>query len=453
MNGKTHRTRQTPPGDIFSVSRLNAEARALLEASFPLIWVEGEISNLTVPASGHAYFSLKDDKAQVRCALFRPRRLALAWEPHNGSHVLLRARVSLYEGRGEFQLIVDYAEDAGEGALRRALEELKRKLAAEGLFDSARKRPLPRLPYCVAVVTSATGAAVRDIVTTFRRRFPAVHLLIVPVPVQGADAAPAMVEALKAVSEYGGCDAVILGRGGGSLEDLWAFNDETLARAIAAMPIPVVSGVGHETDFSLADLVADFRAATPTAAAQALCPDRVDWLADLAHRRRRLTLAWQRVVEAGWQRLDGLARGLIHPRNRIANHRVAMEAAVRHLHADVRAHLQRHRAGLHSYRERLLRHGPLARLAARSSDFASMLSRLKQASHTGLDHRRQVFRALAGRLQAISPLATLERGYALVYSADGHAVVRARAIAAPASISVRLRDGFLDCTVDRVRGT
>jgi exodeoxyribonuclease VII large subunit len=418
-----------------------------------LIWVEGEISNLSVPASGHAYFSLKDDKSQVRCALFRPKRLALAWEPRNGARVLARARVSLYEGRGEFQLIVDYAEDAGEGALRRALEELKRKLALEGLFDAARKRPLPRLPRCVAVITSASGAAVRDIITTFRRRFPAVRLVIVPVPVQGADAAPAMVGALKRIAEHGGCDAAILARGGGSLEDLWAFNDETLARAIAQSPVPVVSGVGHETDFTIADLVADYRAATPTAAAQALCPDRTEWLADLAHRRRRLALAGQRRLEASWQRLDGLTRGLVHPRTRITQYRIALETVMKHLQGAVGMRLHRGHAVLDSRRERLFRHGPIARLASQSTAFASMGARLEQVARVHFSRRRQDLYALASRLQAISPLATLERGYALVFAADGRALVRARSVIPPAEVSVRMSDGFLDCTVTAVRRT
>jgi exodeoxyribonuclease VII large subunit len=359
--------------------------------------------------------------------------------------------VSLYEGRGEFQLIVEYVEDAGEGALRRALEELKRKLAAEGLFESARKRPLPRLPRCVAVVTSASGAAVRDIITTFRRRFPAIRLLIVPVPVQGADAAPAMVQALARIAAYGRCDAILLARGGGSLEDLWAFNDEALARAIAAAPIPVVSGVGHETDFTLADLVADYRAPTPTAAAQALSPDRADWLADLGHRERRLELAWRRRREAAWQRLDGLTRALAHPRTRIIQFRMALEAAARHLHGAISMRLHRGRAGLDSRRERLISHGPLARLAAQASAFAAMRDRMQRSARAGLEHRRQLLRACAGRLQAISPLATLERGYALVFAADGRAIVRAAAVTAPAEISVRLSDGSLDCAVKRVR--
>lgn len=442
-----------PAGEIYSVSRLNAEARALLEASFPPLWVEGEISNLSLPASGHAYFSLKDDKAQIRCALFRPRRLALAWEPKAGAHVLLRARVSLYEGRGEFQLLVDYAEDAGEGALRRALEELKKKLAAEGLFDPARKRPLPRLPRCVAVITSASGAAVRDIITTFRRRFPAIRLLVVPVPVQGANAAPAMVEALARVAAYGTCDAVILARGGGSLEDLWAFNDEKLARAIAAAPIPVVSGVGHETDFTIADLVADFRAPTPTAAAQVLSPDRADWLADLAHRRRRLALGWRRRLETAWQRVDGLSRGLVHPRTRIARYRLALDASAKHLRGAARARMQGGRTALDTCRARLIRKGPAARLASHTAAVASLQPRFTQAARAGLDHRRQVLRALAGRLQAVSPLATLERGYALVFACDGHAVTRVSAVTASTDVSVRLHDGFLDCTVNAVRRT
>jgi exodeoxyribonuclease VII large subunit len=262
-----------PRRDIYTVSRLNREARALLEAGLPSLWISGELSNLSRPASGHWYFSLKDEDAQVRCAMFRQRNLAVRAVPRDGMQVLLRARVGLYEARGEFQLVVDHLEEAGEGELRRRFEALKLKLAAEGLFDAARKRPLPRFPRRVGIVTSASGAALRDVLHVLRRRFPTVPVLLYPVPVQGAGAAREIASMLGVADRRRDVDVLLLVRGGGSLEDLWAFNDETLARAIAEVGLPVICGIGHEVDFTIADFVADVRAPTPSAAAELAVPD------------------------------------------------------------------------------------------------------------------------------------------------------------------------------------
>jgi exodeoxyribonuclease VII large subunit len=293
--------------DVYSVSRLNAEARRLLEASFREVWVEGEISNLSRPGSGHIYFTLKDDTAQVRCALFRQRRDVLALEPEAGARVLVRARVTLYENRGDFQLVVQHLEDAGEGALLRAFEQLKRKLESEGLFEPGRKRELPRFPRRVGIITSATGAAVRDVIATFRRRCPAVPLLIYPSAVQGAAAVPELLAALAAAQQRAECDALIVTRGGGSLEDLQAFNDESVARAIAAASIPIVSGVGHDIDFTISDFVADRRAPTPTAAAELLSPDAAEWISALAAVRRQICRNVRASLENGAQATGGRA--------------------------------------------------------------------------------------------------------------------------------------------------
>lgn len=249
--------------EILTVSDLNEAVRQQLESGFPLVWVEGELSNLARPASGHLYFSLKDSGAQVRCALFRNRARLLGFRPADGTQVLARARVSLYAPRGDYQLIVEHMEESGDGALRRAFEALRRKLEAEGLFDPATRRPIPAFPRRVGVITSPSGAAIRDILSVLRRRFPALPVLVFPVPVQGTEAAPAIVRALEQAACQGDCDVLILARGGGSLEDLWAFNEESVARAIRACPLPVVSGVGHETDVTIADFAADLRAATP----------------------------------------------------------------------------------------------------------------------------------------------------------------------------------------------
>src|SRR5437763_11109252 len=285
----------TEPGRIvYSVSRLNREVRALLERGLGVVWVEGELSNLSQPASGHWYFSLKDRDAQLRCAMFRLKNSQLGFTPSAGQHVLARGRVSLYEPRGEYQLIVEYLEEAGIGALQRQFERLKAKLAAEGLFALERKRSLPRFPRRIGVVTSPSGAAIRDVLHILARRFPPAAVLVYPTAVQGAAAAPALVAALESASARAECQVLILARGGGSLEDLWAFNDERVARAIGACRLPVVSGVGHEIDFTIADLVADARAPTPSGAAELVVPERSACLEVLARGAQRLSAGMHR---------------------------------------------------------------------------------------------------------------------------------------------------------------
>ncbi|HRO28684.1 MAG TPA: exodeoxyribonuclease VII large subunit, partial [Luteimonas sp.] len=274
-------------GEILTPSQLNTLARSLLEDSFPLVFVEGELGNVSRPASGHLYFTLKDARAQVRCALFKPKSQWLPFQPREGMKVLARGRLTLYEARGDYQLILDSLEEAGEGALRRAFEQLKAKLQAEGLFDDARKRPLPAFVRRLAVITSPSGAAVRDVLSVLSRRFPLIEVEILPVPVQGEAAAAQITAMLQRAGGSGRYDAILLARGGGSLEDLWAFNDEALARAIAASPVPVVSAIGHETDFSLSDFAADLRAPTPSAAAELLVPNRADLGQRLAGLQRR----------------------------------------------------------------------------------------------------------------------------------------------------------------------
>ena len=281
---------------VYTVSELNRLARQLLEQDLPRMWVSGEISNLARPASGHLYFSLKDERAQIRCALFRGASRGGSFMPANGMQVLARGRVSLYEPRGDYQLIVDHLEPAGEGLLRRRLEELKQKLAAAGLFDAARKRPLPALPGAIGVITSPSGAAVRDILHILKRRFPAIPVIIYPVQVQGEQAKFDIVKAFETAARRAECEVLILARGGGSLEDLWAFNEEIVAQAIADSPIPVISGVGHEIDFTIADLVADVRAPTPSGAAELVVPDSRDWLRHLQALERRTVLAATRTL-------------------------------------------------------------------------------------------------------------------------------------------------------------
>jgi exodeoxyribonuclease VII large subunit len=306
-----------PARDIYTVTRLNREARAILEGSFPILWVEGEISNLSQPSSGHLYFSLKDAQCQVRCAMFRTRNLLLNFAPKNGLLVLVRAQVSLYEGRGEFQLIIEHMEPAGDGVLRLAFEELKRRLAAEGLFSASHKIAIPAIPRCIGVITSPTGAAILDILSILRRRFPAIPVVVYPVPVQGPGAAAAIARTIALADARKDCDVLILARGGGSLEDLWAFNEEIVARAIYACELPIVTGIGHEIDFTIADLVVDRRAPTPSASAELVSPDRQQFLGHLAALERRLWSLTKVRLNRARESLRWLERRLIYSGRRL----------------------------------------------------------------------------------------------------------------------------------------
>jgi exodeoxyribonuclease VII large subunit len=432
--------RLEPRRDVYTVSRLNREARGLLESGFPSLWISGELSNLSRPASGHWYFTLKDEGAQVRCAMFRQRTLAVRFAPRDGMQVLLRARVGLYEARGEFQLVADHMEEAGEGELRRRYEALKAKLAAEGLFDATRKRPLPRLPRRIGIVTSATGAALRDVLHVLRRRCCGVPVLIYPVPVQGAGAAREITEMLSLADRRREVDVLLLVRGGGSLEDLWAFNDEALARAIAALELPIVAGIGHEIDFTIADFVADVRAPTPSAAAEIAVPDADSWLAALEVTARRLAAGAARAFRARREALVGAERRLAarHPAQVLAQRAQRIDELQLRAAGAMRRHLGALEADLRRRLAELARSSPASRVA----------SLLQRAAHAGLRltpalrHRLALldgrFQAAARGLHATSPLATLDRGYAIVTLAESGAVVT-DATQAPAGTEIEAR--------------
>jgi exodeoxyribonuclease VII large subunit len=440
----------TPLRDVYTVSRLNREAKAVLEGAFPPIWIEGEISNLSRPASGHVYFSLKDTQAQVRCAFFRQHQRLLGLALKDGMHVLARARVSLYEGRGDYQLIIEYLEEAGEGALRRAFDALKQRLSQEGLFDVAHKKPLPKLPRRLGIITSPSGAVLHDILTTLRRRFPGIAVLVFPVPVQGEGAAEKIAGAIRLAGKRGDCDALILARGGGSLEDLWAFNEEIVARAIHACPIPLVSGVGHETDFTIADMVADARAPTPTAAAEMLSPDQQEWLAQFARFEVRLTTAMQGRLRSRQQHLDWLGARLVHPRNRIALLQQSLKSLVQRLYLAQTASQRQARSELQALTARLLQHSPRPRIQALMLNNGHLYSRLV----SGMKRRRELaesrLQQLMQNLHTLSPLATLERGYAIVQRPDTGAIVTDAGKIRPGErVQARLARGRLDCLVEK----
>lgn len=440
----------TPLRDIYTVSRLNREAKAVLEGGFPPIWIEGELSNLSRPASGHVYFSLKDAQAQVRCAFFRQHQRLLGIALKDGLHVLARARVSLYEGRGDYQLIIEYLEEAGEGALRRAFDVLKQRLLQEGLFDVAHKKPLPKLPRRLGIITSPSGAVLHDILTTLRRRFPGIAVLVYPVPVQGEGAAEKIAGAIRFAGKHGDCDALILARGGGSLEDLWAFNEEAVARAIYACPIPIVSGVGHETDFTIADMIADVRAPTPTAAAEMLSPDQQEWLAQFARLEARLITGVQGRLRSLQQHLDWLSARLVHPRNRIVLLQQSLKTLAQRLYLAQTTSLRHARSELQAMIARLYQHTPRPRVQALMLDNRHLRSRLVIAIKRRLELAESRLRQHMQSLHTLSPLGTLERGYAIVQQPDTGAVVTDAGKVRPGErVRARLARGRLDCLVEK----
>ncbi len=444
----------SPPNDdrkALTPSQLNALARNLLEDTFPLIWVEGELGNLSRPSSGHLYFTLKDERAQVRCALFKPKSQWLKFTPREGLRVLARGRLTLYEARGDYQLILDTMEEAGEGALRRAFEQLKAKLQAEGLFDQTRKRPLPAHVHRLGVLTSPSGAAVRDVLSVLRRRFPLVEVDVLPVPVQGETAAAQIVRMLQAAARSGRYDALLITRGGGSLEDLWAFNDEALVRAIAASPVPVVSAVGHEVDFSLADFAADLRAPTPSVAAELLVPDRADLAAHLRAQVRRLHTIHERLLRHAAQRTDRAALRLqaLQPQTRLDALRRRQAEALRRLHAAWAQADQRRRAQLRHAAAVLHASRPQRRLSLLRDRLQSLAPRPQAATVRGLQRRALQLQSLARSLEAVSPLATVARGYSILQHDDGRIVRSVDDAQAGETLNARLRDGVLRVRVER----
>ncbi len=482
--------------EVYTPSRLNREARTMLERGFSALWVEGEISNLSRPSSGHWYFSLKDEAAQLRCAMFRQKNQLIRFTPRDGMHVQIRGRVSLYEARGDYQFLVDHMEEAGEGALRQRFEVLKAKLASEGLFAPEHKRPLPKLPRRIGVITSPTGAAVRDVLHILKRRFCTIPVLIYPVPVQGAAAAPQIARAIRVASARAECDVLILARGGGSLEDLWAFNEESVARAIYDCAIPLISGVGHEVDFTIADLVADERAPTPSGAAERVAPDCNEWLRNLAQHARRLTAAFDRQLARRADRVAWLERRLaqLHPGVELRQRAQRLDELELRLLAVLERQIRRcsdrtswlvHRlaqvhpgAGLKQRERRLddleqrlargMRHSLLQRRASVAHAVASLrhaspalrlahAKRRLEISDASMDRaiRKRVeslrsrFDIARGRLHAVSPLATLTRGYAIVTDSSDRVVTDAATLAHGELITARVAKGVVRARVEQ----
>ncbi len=443
---------ESTPQTAISVTELNRSVRSLIERGVGRVWVEGEMSNLSRPASGHLYFSLKDDSAQIRCAWFRQRQRAPTINLKDGDKMLAFGKVSIYEARGDYQLIVERLEAAGEGELRRRFEELKKKLAAEGLFDESLKRPLPTLPQCIGVITSPSGAAIRDVLSVLKRRFPAVPVIIYPVAVQGDAAVAEITAAFQTAARRAECDVLIVGRGGGSLEDLWAFNEEAVARAIRNCPVPVISAVGHEVDFTIADLVADYRAPTPSGAAEIVVPDQLEWRRNFDAALARFSGLMQRILEDYYQSLDWLARRLkqgspgatvVRQGEQLRNLRKALVSAMR-------SDLVLRSRSIERVESRLRQQSPLARLQQTDLRFTTLHQRLRTAGRNQLIAVANRLALAARGLQAVSPLATLERGYAIVTdAASGKAITDAATVTAGSAIEARLAHGRIAAIVSK----
>ncbi len=450
---RTPGTPETPPATL-TVSQLNRQAKTLLESHFDFVWVEGEVSNFAAPSSGHWYFSLKDGRAQVRCAMFRNRNERVRFTPENGDAIRLRCRVSLYEGRGEFQLIVEHLEHAGAGALQAAFEKLKARLLAEGLFDPARKQALPASVSRLGIITSPTGAAIHDILTVLRRRCPAIAVYLLPVAVQGEGAAAQVAGAIECANRWHKegkvqMDALIVGRGGGSLEDLWAFNEEIVARAIAASDLPIVSAVGHEVDFSIADMAADHRAATPSAAAELLSPDQREWQQRLRMAERDLVRLMSRKLADATLRLTHLKQRLKHPGAQLREQAQRLDEMEQRLLRAQRNHFLQQRGRLALLENRLTARSPLPALRQLQRDTVQWRQRLQAAMLQQLKVKNQNLGRLAQLLDSLSPLGTLQRGFAIVTDSKGNVLRDAGQVAVGDEVEARLARGRLGLVVKR----
>lgn len=450
MQAKTSEPKTLTP------SQLNREARSLLESHFDFVWVEGELSNFARPSSGHWYFSLKDSSAQVRCAMFRNRNQRLRFQPKDGEQVRLRARVSLYEGRGEFQLIGEFMEPAGAGALQARFEALRDQLAAEGLFDAQLKQPLPTAVSHLAVITSASGAALQDILQVLKRRNPAILVSVLPVPVQGDTAAPQIRAAIERANHLrrsrDDCDfdAILLARGGGSLEDLWAFNDEALARTIAASELPLVCGVGHEVDVTIADFAADMRAPTPSAAAELLSDDSSELMERIGNTRRRLESAIERQLERATLRLGTLAARLRDPGHRLREQSQRLDELELRLHRGMGLQLHFTQTRVARLRERLLTLSPARRTEQAKDQLERLRDRLGTLIQQRLQGQQERLHRQEDLLRGLNPLAILSRGYAVVSTEDGQVLRDSRQLSANQRIYTRLGTGSFAAQVTEI---
>lgn len=436
-----------PSNTAISVSELNRQVKSLLEKSFLTIHVEGEISNFVRPSSGHWYFTLKDSDAQVRCAMFRNRNQYLKFQPKNGDQVTLRAKVSLYPGRGDYQLIGDYMEESGTGSLQRAYDELKIKLQQQGLFDPAFKKPIPDHPQHLGIITSPTGAAVHDILTVLKRRYPSLPVTLFPTAVQGNEAAIQIANAIDLANQHSDCDVLIVGRGGGSLEDLWPFNEEIVAHSIFHSELPVISAVGHEVDVSIADFVADLRAPTPSAAAELISPDQQQIQQRMQQIQQRLKLAITRRLQQHSQHLEWTATRLKHPGEKLRERSQKLDDLELRLHRATSNKIHHLQERFNQLESRYRRAVPDAQIHAYQQRINELQHRLLQQTRTNLEKQNLRFKALTGRLNSVSPLATLERGYAIVQDEHNKVIQDISQVQPQQKITTRLHGGRITSTV------
>ena len=435
---------------ILTVSQLTAEIKTLLERNFEYLWVEGEISNLRIPGSGHLYCTLKDESAQIRAVMFRMQNRLLKFQPEDGLQVVGYGRLTVYEPRGEYQLVLDHLEPKGLGALQLAFEQLKEKLSREGLFDPARKKTLPPLPQKIGIVTSPTGAAIRDILQIIDRRFANVHILLYPVRVQGAGAAQEIARAIDELGRYPGLDVMIVGRGGGSLEDLWAFNEEAVARAISRSPVPIISAVGHEIDFTIADFVADLRAPTPSAAAELVVRNKTELVQDVGNLGRRLGQMVRALLESRQERLSSLIHRLADPRKRLSDQRLRLDDLSSRLSMSMLQGLRQRSERLRMKCQGLIYLHPGRRVAELSQRLTQFCRRLALAGRASLRSHRQGVEVLAGRLQTLSPLAVLERGYSIARLLPARQIIReASLLKTDDRVIVRVHRGEFTARVEK----
>jgi len=436
--------------DIYTISRLNREVRTVLEEVFPTIWVQGEISNLAKPASGHLYFSLKDNTAQVRCAMFKNRQSGLRFEPENGMLIMARANVGLYEGRGEFQLIIQSLQPAGAGALQLAFEALKQKLSAEGLFDEEHKKHFPSFPKSIGIITSATGAAVRDILSILKRRYPSAHIVIYPTLVQGEGAAKQIAATIKLAEQRKECDVFILARGGGSIEDLWAFNEEIVARTIFEITTPLVSGIGHEIDFTIADFVADQRAATPSAA-ELISPDSIEVIAKLKHRQEQLIRSQKQSLHNFQNRLELLSKRVPHPKQRLMELIQRTDEYSIRLKHQVEKQISNKKVTLTEMAGEISKLNPTHIITGQIEKINILQMQFKNSMNRALEKAKDEVTSFGHMLNTVSPIATLERGYAIVTDQKINKIItNSKHIQSGDKLRIRLASSEIDSTVDRI---
>ena len=434
---------------IFTVSRLNQTVRLLLEQEMGQVWISGEISNFTQPSSGHWYFTLKDDTAQVRCAMFRNSNRRVTFRPQHGQQVLVRANITLYEPRGDYQIIVESMQPAGEGLLQQKYEQLKAKLQAEGLFDQQHKKPLPSPAHCVGVITSKTGAALHDILHVLKRRDPSLPVIIYPTAVQGDDAPGQIVRAIELANARGECDVLIVGRGGGSLEDLWSFNDERVARAIFASRIPVVSAVGHETDVTIADFVGDLRAPTPSAAAEIVSRNQLELLRQIQHGQQRLEMAMDYYLANRTRRFTQLNHRLQqqHPQLRLARQQTVLERLRQRMNFALENKIKQANQRQQRMLQRLNQQTPQLRIHRAQTRIQQLEYRLAENIRARLSEQRERFGNAVTHLEAVSPLATLARGYSVSTAQNGEVLKKVKQVKKGQQITTRLEDGWVESEV------